>query len=397
MMSESAIASPIRKSLRLWISVAIAAGLALSGAAAVISQSREPEASDPYPTSSPEIKTVTALGWLEPQGEVVQLSAPSSTDGNRIAQLLVQEGDVVEVGQTIAILDNRDRLQAALLEARAQVAIAEANLAVVEAGAKTGEIEAQRATIARYEAELLNNTAAQTATVARLEAELQTAVADERRYRELYEQGAISASEWDSRRLASETAQRQLDEGKANLARIQSAQQQQLNEAIATLDRIAEVRPVDVNVAAAEVRAARAAVERAQSELDLAYIRASQSGQILKIHTRPGEVISTDGIVDIGQTSQMVAIAEIYESDIHRVRLGQQARVVSRALPDMELHGRVEQVDLQVRRQTVINEDPAANIDAKTVEVKVLLDEAASQQVSGLTNLRVTVTIDTGA
>ena len=382
---------------RRWLMLALASGAVLSGAIAMtkgLSLSSRSERTA-VPIALPQITTVTALGRLEPEGEVVQLSAPSSADGNRLAELLVREGDYVEVGQTIAIADNRDRLQAALAEAQAQVAIAEANLAVVEAGAKTGEIAAQEATIARYEAELATDTVAQAAVVARLEAELQTAIADEQRYRELYEQGAISASEWDSRRLSTEESRRQLEEGRANLTRVQSGQQQQLNEAIATLDRIAEVRSVDVAVAAAELRAALAAVDRAQAELDLAYIRAPQAGQILAIRTRPGEVVSSEGIVDIGRTGQMVAVAEVYESDIRKIELGQRARVTSTALPGIELAGEVERIDLQVQRQAVVNEDPAANIDAKTVEVHIQLDETSSAAVAALTNLQVTVRIET--
>ena len=384
-----------RPTLR-WGMVAIAIGVALAGGLAIVT-SRISKLDSPSVdvVAIPKITTVTALGRLEPFGETIRLSASGSADGNRIAQLLVQEGEQVEAGQTIAILDNHQRLQAALSEALAKVAIAEANLAVVQAGAKAGEIEAQRAAIARYEAELLNNTLAQQATVARLEAELRTAEADEGRFRQLYEEGAISASEWDSQRLRAEEARRQLEEGEATLARIQSSQQQQLKEAIATLDRIAEVRPVDVTVASAEVQAARAAVEYAEAELELASIRAPQAGQVLKIHTRPGEVISSNGVVEMGQTQQMVAVAEIYESDIRKVQVGQPATVTSSALPGVQLSGQVQHIDLQVQRQTVINEDPAANIDAKTVEVKVLLDEPSSAEVAGLTNLRVTVTVET--
>jgi len=55
----------------------------------------------------------------------------------------------VKTPQAIAILDSRDRQQAALDQAQKQVRVAEANLAKVKAGAKNGEIQAQKATIAR--------------------------------------------------------------------------------------------------------------------------------------------------------------------------------------------------------------------------------------------------------
>ena len=96
-----------------------------------------------------QLTTVTALGRLEPRGEVIKVSASGAAEGNRIDRLLVKEGDRVKTGQAIAILDSRDRQQAALDQAQKQVRVAEANLAKVKAGAKNGEIQAQKATIAR--------------------------------------------------------------------------------------------------------------------------------------------------------------------------------------------------------------------------------------------------------
>ena len=375
--------------------LAIATAFSVSGVTAhMLRQSSQSQSIAAQPTENilPEIKTINALGRLEPKGEVIELSAPSSTEGNRIEQLLVQEGNWVEVGQVIAILDSRPGLQAFLEENQEQVRVAQANLNRIRAGAQVGELEAQRAVIARIKAERSNNIAAQQATVARLKAELKNAEVDYQRYQNLYEQGAISASERDSRQLNKETAQRQLEEAKANLNRIYTATKEQLEEAKATLERIAEVRPVEVEVGVAEVRKAQAAVTKAKAELDLAYIKAPQAGRILDILTRPGEVVSSNGIAKIGQTSQMYAVAEVYESNIGQVRVGQQVKLTSNAISG-ELHGTVEQVGLEVQRQEVINTDPSANIDAKVVEVKVLLDEESSRRVEGLTNLLVKVKI----
>ena len=342
----------------------------------------------------PEIKTVTALGRLEPKGEIIQLSVSSGAEGNRIEELLVEEGDEIKRGDVIAVLDSRDRLEAALNQAQEQVGVARANLAQVKAGAKTGEIQAQQAAIARIEAERSNNIIAQTAMVSRMEAELRNAELEYQRYQTLYEDGAVSASEKDSKYLTLATAQEQLAEAKANLKRIESSQQKQITEAKATLDKIAEVRPVDVAVAQAEVRQAQAAVRTAQAELDRAYIKSPQAGKVIKILTRPGEVVSSDeGIVRIGQIEQMYAVAEVYESDITKVQLGQQATVTSSAISG-KLTGTVERIGLEVERQEVVNTDPTANIDAKVVEVKVKLDEESSRRVAGLTNLLVNVRID---
>ena len=73
-------------------------------------------------------------------------------------------------------------------------------------------------------------------------------------------------------------------------------------------------------------------------------------------------------------------------------KIGQQAEITSHAITE-ELSGIVEEIGLEVKRQQVVNTDPAANIDGKIVEVKIALDEESSQKVSGFTNLLVTVKI----
>jgi HlyD family secretion protein len=396
MTREVTAGNPSSKHLSRPLStLAIAATLAAIGVTAyTLWQWRSPQSSTIQPaiTSTPEIKTVTALGRLEPEGEIVQLSAPVSAEGSRVDQLLVKEGDRVRKGQVIAVLNSYGTLETTLAEAQERVRVAQAKLDQVRAGAKTGEIQAQRSRIAQLNADRVGELNAQVAIVARLEAEVQNAQVEYQRYESLYQTGAISASQRDSKRLTLTTAQRQLQEAQAALDRIRSSRQEQVNEARATLDRIAEVRPVDVQVAQAEVKQALAAVERAKADLEQSHVRSPQDGQVLKIHTRPGELIGNDGIVEIGQTQQMVAIAEVYESDIKTLRPGQTARVTSDSI-DGELIGKVEQIGYKVLRQDIVNTDPSANIDGRIVEVKVRLDADSSRKVARLTNQQVKVMI----
>lgn len=340
----------------------------------------------------PPIRKVTALGRLEPEAEVISLSAPLILDSDRVAQLLVNEGDRVKAGQVVAILDSRSRLQDALAQAQEQVRVASAKLKQVRAGAKAGEIQAQQAAIARLQAERRGEIAAQNAAIARWQSEVRIARAEYDRFGQLYRSGAISASSLDSKRLAAETAQAQLDEALASQNRTKETLQAQLSEARATLERIAEVRPVDVQAAQTEVDTAIAAVKRAQTELEQAYIRAPSSGQILEIHTRSGEKISDSGIADLGQTNQMVAVAEVYQTDIGKVKLGQQAMITGQAFSG-ELRGTVSQIGLQVNRQNVFSNQPGENLDRRVVEVKIRLTPEDSKQVATLTNLQVQTAI----
>lgn len=345
------------------------------------------------PVITPVIQTVTALGRLEPRGTTIALSAPTSSQGNRVERLLVQEGDRIQVGQVIAILDSHDQRKAAFEEAEEQVNVARAQLDVIQAGAKQGEINAQQAEIARLSAERQGNIAAQVATVARLQSELQNAQAEFNRYQSLYQEGAISASERDSRRLALDTAQKSVQEAQVNLDRLRSTTPAELNRARATLEQIAEVRPVDVRSAQAQVNRAIAARNQAKASFEQSVVRSPIDGEVLDIYTRAGEVVSTDGIVEIGQTQQMQAIAEVYQTDISKVQVGQRVRVTSDSIAS-ELTGTVERVGSQVRRQAIVNTDPSANIDARVIEVQINLDDASSQKAAQFTNLQVQVVIE---
>jgi HlyD family secretion protein len=385
-----------------------------------------PKITVPQPEATPKAKTITALGYLKPSGEVVKLSAPNSGgSANRVEQLLVKRGEIVKAGQVIAVLDSRDRLQVSLVQAQKQVVVARSNLAVVRAGAKAGDIDAQKFEVARVKAQFLGEERAQQETVARLEAqwegdsvaqktnvlrleaELKNALSEFKRYQQLYQEGAVSQSDYDRKRLPTQTLLQQLNEAKANLERttitgrkqlqeakivllrIQTTSRDQVNAADATLDGISEVRPVDVEAAQAQVEQSIAAVQQAQKQLDQATVRAPQNGTVLEIHTRPGELISSEGIVELGQTQQMTAVLEVYETDIGKVKIGQSTKLFADSLPD-GFSGEVEEVGVQVKRQNVVNADTSANIDARVVEVRVRLDSGSAKQVSRLTNLQVT-------
>jgi len=419
-----------KPSSRQLVMMLIAATVAVGGVTAYRQvKTAEKIAAKEAQVTIPEITKVTALGSLEPKGEIVKVSAPTSSQESRVEQLLVKEGDKIKSGQIIAVLDNKDRLQSDVGKAEQQVKIAQANLAKVKAGAKSGDIAAQRATIARLqaqlegdratqvdtvtrlEAQLEGDKAAQQATIERIEAELRNAEAEYRRYQKLYSDGAISRSVFESKRLGMETAQKQLSEAKAvlrrteatgikrvseaqtALRRINSTGSKQISEARATLDSVSEVRPVDIQEAEAQVNDAIASVNQAKEKLKQVYVRSPQAGEVLEIHTRAGEVVSNDGIVEIGQTSEMYAEAEVYQTDISKVKIGQKAKITSTSLPN-ELKGEVEWIGSKIRRQNVINTDPSENIDAKVVEVRINLDEKSSEIASKFTNLQVEVTIE---
>ena len=89
----------------------------------------------------------------------------------------------------------------------------------------------------------------------------------------------------------------------------------------------------------------------------------------------------------------MYAIAEVYETDIAKVRNGQRATITSPVFVG-NLEGTVTRIGKQIGKKDVLNTDPAADTDARVIEVRIRLDPESSKKVASLTNLQVQVKID---
>ena len=359
-------ASPVVKQPSwLWIAVVVGLGSLGFGTYYAITRVNGDSATPPVVNVEPvpTQRAISALGRIEPEGEVIRLASPSGTA--RVAQLLVKEGDQVQVNQVLARLDSYDRSLAELLSAQSQVQEYQSRLAQVQAGAKQGDILAQERQIAVTKANLN-----------RIQAEYANAQLDRQRYEQLFQEGAVSATVVDSFR----TRERSL------LAQVNQAQQQ-ISQAQAQLRSIAEVRPTDIALAESQLQTALVNVRRAEVNLELSQVRAPIAGQILKIHSKVGENVSmTDGLLEIGNTKQMVAVAEVYETDIGQVRVGQRAEIFSEAFAGT-ISGTVTSIGLRVAKNDILSTDPAARTDVRVVEVRIRLDDSA--KVAKLTNLQV--------
>ncbi|MDV3351932.1 HlyD family efflux transporter periplasmic adaptor subunit [Leptothoe sp. LEGE 181152] len=380
-----------------WVTGTIAILLVgTTGTYFVLSQAQEQKLAQDTQVEILPAKAVTALGRLEPQGEVIKLSVANAQD-SRVNQLFVEEGYWVEAGEVIAVLQGLDKKQAELTEAQQNVVIYQARQAQIETGdAKIADIAAQQAVINQLKAQLRTETIERQAEITSAEAELRHAKQTYQRYHQLHQSGAVETIALDERQETFETTQAALSEAEAHLENTVSTLQERIRHEQALLAKLEEVRPVDLHVAQAEVEHAIAQVHRIKAELEDYYVRVPVAGQILKINTRVGEQVNTSqGIVELGRTAQMYAIAEVYETDVGLVQPGQRAAVISEHGGfDGEIRGTVDHVGMQIKKQDVIDADPAADKDARVVEVKVRIDPDDNDKVAGLTNLQVRITIN---
>jgi HlyD family secretion protein len=103
--------------------------------------------------------------------------------------------------------------------------------------------------------------------------------------------------------------------------------------------------------------------------------------------------MSSQGLLDLGDTHTMHVVAEVHEADIPKVRVGQPAEILLRNL-DQRLHGRVVELGRIIGRKDVLSNDPVDDTDARVVEVRIQLNDADGALVKGLSFAKVEVRID---
>ena len=211
-------------------------------------------------------------------------------------------------------------------------------------------------------------------------------------------EGAISQEALDQAKENLDRAQATVMQRQAQLSTTLETLDEQIAQERNNLDTLQEVRPVDIRVAEAELERARIVVEQRQADLADTEVKVPISGQILRINTRVGEQVNIEeGIVELGQTNQMMAIAEVYEADIQKIAIGQYATLISEYGGfEGTVSGAVDQIGLQIGRRTLTDgsNNPTTDENARIVEVRIRIDPNDSSKVASLTNMQVRVEIN---
>jgi HlyD family secretion protein len=138
-----------------------------------------------------------------------------------------------------------------------------------------------------------------------------------------------------------------------------------------------------------------AVIKQAEIDLDLTIIKAPIDGTVIDVIAHEGESIdSEDGVVEMGNTGQMQVVAEVYESDISKVKIGQKATIISEnnSFPD-RITGEVIEISKKIGKKDILETDPAASVDARVVEVKIAVDHQDNALVKNLIYSQVIVEI----
>jgi HlyD family secretion protein len=259
---------------RTAIAVASAAVLALAGAAC---------------RRGNESGLIVASGHVEATEVIVSTKVPGI-----IESLSVDEGSVVAAGQELARIDTTDT-RIALAAARAERAQADAELRLRLAGSRVEDVrEAQ-------------------AQVVRARADLEGAQKDLDRMEGLLASGSGTTKARDDARTRRDVARAGLDAAKQRLQLVEAG-----------------FRREEIDAARARLQAADAGIEQLEQQLKDAVILSPLAGVVTEKLSDRGELAARGtGIVVVTDLPNAWLNAYVSEPDLARLRLGQEAEVVT--------------------------------------------------------------------
>ena len=224
----------------------------------------------------------------------------------RIVDLPVEEGQWVEPATLLARLDNADYTQRVRID-EAGVRVRESNLALTLAGTREQEIKAAQQ------------------TVLDAQADLQQKKLDNERAQHLYHEDAMSAQDRD-------LAETGLKRSEATFR----AAEQRYNEALEGS------RKEDIAIARANLKEAGANLGMSRVNLDYTTLRAPSAGVITVRQAELGEVVVPGTpVVTLADLDHIWLRAYVAETDLGRIRWGQDAAITTDTYPGKQYHGRI--------------------------------------------------------
>lgn len=299
------------------------------------------------PEAKKDVKKADLERYAAAEGKVevlpgFEVELSSELEG-RIASFPVKEGDTVKKGDLVAMMANSDII-AKLKESEAELAVAESKLKEVASGARKEEIREAAATLASAKAAM----------------EFEMASRD--RHKELFDKGYIPKElleEKDKNYKVAVSAVKKAEETKTLLEKGPKSE--------------------TITLYREEVGRAGAAVQYYRKLLEKTYIISPIAGKVIRKYFQEGESVTKDkSLAAVADIEYLRINAEVDETDIGMVHLGDTAEIRSDTFAGKVFHGRVEEISDYAGIRKVKPNDQAKNLDMKVVQVKIRLDEKSS-------------------
>ena len=305
---------------------------------------------------------IKASGTVEP----IKSVNVSPKNPGRLVKLLVEQGDRVKQGQTLAIMENLEiQTQQAQAQANLKQEIANLQVRQTEITSQINQAEARlRQAIAQLEqakARIPKDIQQTKAQLTAAESKLQLARRRRDRNQYLLQQGAINEDQYDEASDEYQNAQARVVELQQRLAQLETTGNPEIQRLEATVAESRLALAQNRDSAEEQIIALKAAVEASQAALqqvDVQYgdtiITAPFAGTITQRYAIEGAFVtpttsasssasaSATSILALAQGLEIVA--EVPEVDIGQLRSGQKVEILADAYPERVFAGKVKRI-----------------------------------------------------
>ncbi len=350
------------------------------------------------PADAPEKRTgtgqgsdqeVNALGRIQPAGGLISVYG---VPGDQIGSLGVKVGDIVTAGQKLGELTGEKSRGLSLVMLRKQIEEAEKlRIAIVasrEAKLLDIDAEAKQAT-AGFDQDTLS-----------LDAKVKAVLLQKKRYdNDLMRARMLNASPQEIEQLeaASATADAERVAAEATKAKME-AQKKQSSESIKA-KKAALTAETERGLATVPFESLKAGLALAERKTKDGELVAPIAGRVVRVMGKPGDTVTTMPLVQIADTKSMTVVAEVYETDVGRIRGWLKngpvkVEATARALGDSKtaLTGTLvsaEKIAPLIAKNALTPLGPREDADRRVVEVEVELDSAAAEAAQNFIGLQV--------
>lgn len=303
----------------------------------------------------------------------------------RISQIAVKEGDRIQEGQVIISLESDD-VNAQLLQQKAALERAQANLAQLKAGTRVEEIAQAKAQVSQAQAKLQDaQSGSQPAEIQQAEAQVNSAQSDlelaqsrAKRYEQLRKEGAVSQDTQEGYVKAQRSADAALIAAKKRLEQLRKSRGSDINELAGALEQQKQnltekengSRPEEIAQGRAQVTQAAAQVQAAQVQQQYTKVVAPFAGIIGVIPVKVGEYVSKgDQLTTLTKNDSLELNINIPLNQAKLLRLGLPVQILD-AQGKVTSGGRLSFIS------------PNASSDSQTVRVKAIFTNFGGQLIN---------------
>ena len=377
------------------------ASLAAGGAAGYSVQRLEkPATGTAHPPAEPEVRSLSALGQVQPAGGVIAIYGPPGDRILKFAEAL-HPGQTVKSGVPLVVLESQKARHKELDLAQTQLKQARQQQEAIRKAADA-KLEEWQTETSELDNRKKDDLAVQDARIQVFRAQADEARTQHGRLEGLSQQ-RVSPTEMEQARLAVDVARGQLDAALAARTQIENTYRRQSQ--LAQVKKKGILTERDQALQQVPVEAAEQSQRLAQWRLDECTLKVPEevaTATVLRVPGHAGEVTGTQPILELASGDPVVVMAEVYESDLDKLYNGLKkpdgvaAAVQARALEGSRsnpLTGHVEpdQVGRLVIHNQLLSLNPRSDQDRRVVQVRVLLDPESAERARKFIGLQVDV------